>query len=73
VVPGRPFATDQTGQTVLWTTRGVCVFPDFTPLQLEKVAVAPGGDCTATVVSRRGRRQCLVTTDGAGVPWNEYT
>lgn len=72
VVPGRPFASDATGQTVLWTTRGVCVFPDFTPLQTEKVAVAPGGWCTTAVVSRRGRRQCLVTTDGAGTPWNAY-
>lgn len=72
VVPGRPFATGKDKRTAIWTTRGVCVYPEFKAAQMDKVAVPPGSTCTSAVVERRGRVQHLVTTDGAGEAWNSY-
>jgi hypothetical protein len=73
VVPGRPFQSDKEGRTAIWTTRGVCLFPDFRAMQMEKVAVAPGTSCTTALVDRRGRKQFIAVTDGNGTAWNAWS
>jgi hypothetical protein len=73
VIPGKPFHSDKEGRTAIWTTRGVCTFPDFKSLQMEKVAVAPGTSCTTALVDRRGRKQFIAVTDGNGTAWNAWS
>jgi hypothetical protein len=73
VVPGRPFHADKTGRVAIWTRRGVCTYPEFKAAQMEKVAVAPGAHCSVAAVSRRGRKQFLVSTDGNGEAWNTWS
>jgi hypothetical protein len=72
VIPGRPFHADKEGRVAIWTTRGVCTYPEFKAAQMEKVGVPPGTACTTAISERRGRRQFIVATSGDSEAWNVW-
>lgn len=78
VVPGRPIAKDQDGTAVVWTKRGMCLFPPFRNLyQAEagawKLSVPPGAAASASIVNHNGLALAVALTDGGGEPFAQYS
>lgn len=78
VVPGRPFAKDQDGNTAIWTKRGMCLFPPFRNLyQAEagawKLSVPPGHSASASLVNHKGLALAVALTDGGGTAFAQYS
>lgn len=73
VVPGCPFAIDHNDEgkpVYIWTTRGMCRFPEFANLTKNSVSVAPGVHAGAAVVHADGQSRFVVSLHQGGIPFN---
>lgn len=70
VVAGWPWAED--GKRLLvWTTRGLCQFPEFANLTERRISVAPGIHAAAAVIEQDGQTRFVASLHAGGIPFNQ--
>lgn len=67
---GKPIQKLPEGGAMIWTTRGVCKYPEFANLSQDSVSVTPGNGCSTAWFAHGGDQYLLVCNDGQGTAYN---